>query len=237
MGLGSLPKELCEVEEAARAVTHSLALLQQHSTYSSQNLNLQSYEWEPSGRTESLLGVPDIALPAWVERKWSSNVDPDQDFWQDVRVCNLSELETARTQGDWNKCAFYIDSGQMYIKFSYDPTDYTYRTHRLWYSPDVILAAAFEDTALGSQATGISQNFFPLVSGMAELELISTIRIRAAMNKQDNRPLISALDNRESYLGVKVAQWNDRFQHWTMGERGSRRGGKRRKILIGSPTI
>jgi hypothetical protein len=233
-GLGNLPKELCEVEEGARAVTHSLALLQQYSTYSSQNLNLRSYEWEPSARVESLLGVPDIALPAWVERKWKTNVDPSQDFWQDVRVCNLSELETNRTRGDWNKCAFYIDEGQMYIKFSYDPTDYTYRTHRLYYSPDVILAAAFEDTVLGSQATGISQNFFPLVSGMAELELISTIKIRAAMNKDDNKALVSALDGRQAYLGVKVSEWKDRFDHWTMGERGNRRGGRRRKILNGA---
>lgn len=235
MGLGNPPKELLEIEDLARAVTQTMAMLQQHSTFSSQNLNLTSYTWEPSGRTEALGAVPDIALPAWVERKWNSNADESQDFWQDVRVCNLSELETNRNRGDWNKCAFYIDGGQMYIKFSYDPTDYTYRTHRLWYSADVILAAAFEDTVLGSQTTGISQNFFPYVSALAELELIPTIMIRAAMNKDDNlKALGAALESRQTYLQGKVLVWNDRFKHWVSGERGSRRGGRRRLILNGA---
>lgn len=231
MGLGMPAKELVEIEDAARAVTQSLALLQEHSSYSSQNLNLIAYEWEPQARDEILSGVPDLAIPAWVERKWSSNSDTDQNFWQDVRVCNLAELESSRLRGEWNRCAFYIENGQMHIKFSYVPSDYTYRTHRLWYSPDVQLAQAFNDTALGSVVTGISANFFPLVSAMSELELISTIRIRAAMNKESNGPLVKALDQREVYLVGKVGQWKDRFQHKVYGERGNHKGSRRRTIL------
>lgn len=232
MGLGMPPKELIEIEDAARAVVQSLALLQQHANFSAQNLNIQSYEWEPDDRDESLAAVPNLALPAWVERKWNNNADSDRDFWPDVRVCNLAELESARIRGDWNKCAFYITGGVMRIKFSYVPTDFSPRTHRLWYSPNATLAEAFTDQALGAQSSGIPVNFFPLVSGMAELELISTVRIRAAMNKSDiYKNLLSALDKREIYLENKVGAWRDRFHHHIFAERGNRKGGRRRTIL------
>ena len=230
-GLGFPPKELVEIEDGARAVIHALSLLQQHVGFSSQNLNLNSYEWEPASRDEVLTGVPDLAIPAWVERQWTTNANSDQDFWQDVRVCNLAELESARVRGEWNRCAFYISEGQMRIKFSYVPTDYSERTHRLWYSPNVFLAEAFNDTALDALATSVPANFFPLVSGMAELELIPTMRIRAAMSKQENKDLVSALNSRESYLEKKTAVWSDRFWHHVYAERGNRKGGRRRNIL------
>lgn len=116
----------------------------------------------------------------------------------------------------------------MWITFSYDPRDYSYRTHRLWYSPDPTLAEAFNDTAMGMD---LSNNFFPLVSGMAELELIPTMRIRAAMDKNSSKELVSAWDKRADYLAVKVAEWTDRFKHFAYSERGNRRGGRRRTIL------
>lgn len=227
MGLGSPSKELIEIEEATRAVVHSLALLKQHSTLSSQNLNLQKYEWEPSSRSEILTGAQGIAIPAWVERKRSSNANPSQDVWVDVRVCNLAELESSRLRGE-TRCAFHVEEGQMWITFSYDPLDYSYRTHRLWYSPDPVLAEAFNDSTAGLD---LSPNFFPLISGMAELELISTMRIRAAANKSSSKELVDAWDKREIYLGAKVGQWTDRFQHFAHGERGNRKGGRRRTIL------
>jgi hypothetical protein len=229
MGLGMPSKELVEVEDAARAVIHSLALLQQHATYSPQNLNLIPYDWEPSARSEAITGIPDVTfLPAWVQRKWSSNTNPSQDYWVDVRVCNLAELESARLRGEWNRCAFNIQNGQMFITFSYDPRDYSYRQHRLWYSPDVALVETFNDTVAGM---GFNQNFFPLISGMAELELIPTMRIRAAALKEPNKELISAWDKREEYLAVKMEEWKDRFKHFVYGERGNRKGGRRRSIL------
>lgn len=227
MGLGNPAKEFAEVEDCAKAVIHSLALLNQHASFSSQNLSLKPYEWEPSSRSELLTGVSDIAIPAWVERKWSSNVDPNQDYWADVRVCNLAELETSRLRGE-SRCAFHIEDGQMWISFSYNPSDYSYRTHRLWYSPDVQLAAAFNDSALG---LSLSPNFFPMVSSMAELEMIPTMQIRMASMKEPNEILMKAWDKRATYLEAKVSVWNDRFKHFVLGERGNRKGGRRRTIL------
>lgn len=227
MGLGSPAKEFCEIEEAARAVIHSLALLNQHASFSSQNLSLKPYVWEPSSRSELVTGTADIAVPAWVERKWSSNQNPDQDDWIDVRVCNLAELESSRLRGE-SRCAFHVEDGQLWISFSYNPTDYSYRSHRLWYSPDIQLAEAFNDSALG---LNLSPNFFPLVSGMAELELIPTMQIRAASMKAPNEILMKAWDKRAEYLEAKVAVWNDRFKHFVSGERGNRKGGQRRSIL------
>jgi hypothetical protein len=228
IGLGTPPKEFCEVEEAARAVIHSIALLKQHSTLSAQNLNLIPYEWEPSARSEMLVGVPDLAIPAWVERKWSTNTNPSQDYWVDVRVCNLAELESSRLRGEWGRCTFHVNQGQLWITFSYAPTDYSFRTHRLWYSPDVQLAQAFNDSTAGLD---LSPNFFPLISAMAEMELLSTMRIRAASSKNSSKELVSAWDKREIYLGGKITEWTDRFKHFAQGERGNRKGGRRRTIL------
>lgn len=230
MGLGSPSKEFCEVEEAARAVIHSLALLKQHSTLSAQNLNLVKFEWQPQSRTEVLTPqIPNLAIPAWVERKWSSTTNPSQDYWVDVRVCNLAELESSRLRGEWGRCSFRIQDEQLWITFSYAPQDYSFRTHRIWYSPNVDLAAEFNSPAL--LGLNLSANFFPLVTGMAELELIPTMRIRAAMSKNSSKELVSAWDKREEYLASKVAEWTDRFKHFAYGERGNRKGGRRRTIL------
>jgi hypothetical protein len=232
MGLGMPPKELCEIEDAARAVTQSLALLKQHANFSSQNLDLRNYDWDPVDRDESLSAVTDLAVPAWVQRKWSSTANASQDYWVDVRVCNLAELESSRLRGEWGRCAFYIDQDNlvpdMRIAFSYNPTDYSFRTHRLWYSPNPAIATAFNDVALDLR---LLPQFFPLVSGMAELELIPTMRIRAAMDKNGNKDLVSAWDKRETYLESKVAIWTDRFKHFAYGERGNRKGSRRRTIL------
>lgn len=228
-GLGAPPKEFFEVEDGARAVIHSLALLQQHLNYSPQNLNLVPYEWTPAARSEAITGIPSTSfLPAWVQRQWDTNVDSSDDYWVDVRVCNLAELESSRLRGEWNRCAFHVNEGQMYITFSYNPTDWTQRTHRLWYSPDIALVEAFNDSAFNM---GLNANFFPLVSGMAELEMLSTMRIRMAMLKEPNKELIDAWGKREDYLMGKMAEWKDRFRHWNYGERGNRKGGRRRTIL------
>ena len=228
------PKELVEIEDAARAVTQSLALLKQHSSFSSQNLSLEKYEWSPASRDVSLAAVTDLAIPAWVERQYGNNVNADDNFWPNVQVCNLAELEGARIRGEWNKCAFYIDSGVMRIRFSYDPTDFTPTTHRLWYSPNVDIADAFNDTALEIGTT----NFFPYVSALAELELIPTMLIKIGLLKNDAyNALGPALENRQAYLQAKAAVWHDRFKHFTYGERGNRKGGRRRNILPRGLTI
>lgn len=228
-GLGSPSKDFFEVEDGVRAVIHSLALLKQHTTYSPQNLELAHYDWDPSSRSEAITGVPETSfLPAWVQRKWSNNVDSSQDHWTDVRVCNLAEVESARVRGEWNRCAFHVSEGQMFITFSYVPSDYSPSTHRLWYSPDARLVEAFNDVVFGPN---LNQNFFPLLSGMAELELIPTMQIRMASQKEPNEILMKAWDKRQVYLENKVSVWTDRFRHFAYGERGNRKGGRRRTIL------
>lgn len=228
-GIGFPAKELCETEDAARAVTHSLALAKQVTTFSSQNLDFRKYEWTPASRDESLLGAPDISVPAWAERQISVGTD---DYWKFVPTCNLATLEEARTRGEF-RCAFYVENGQLRIRFSYNPQDLAYPGHRLYYDPNPWLAETFNDTALDSQSTALPANFFPMISGMAELELIPTMRIRAAMNTENpaSEQLIAAWVAREQYLVGKVALWRDRFQHFAYGSRGERRGVRRRNVL------
>lgn len=238
IGLGMPSKELCEIEDSARAVTHALALLKQHSNFSAQNLDLKVYEWSPADRDVSLQAITDMAIPAWVERKLTTNTNSDDDYWAYVPICDMADLEDARLRGEF-RCSFYIDdeANAMRVKFSYNPDNLIYKTHRLWYSPNVTIAEEFNAVLLDTQNTGLLENFFPMVSGMAELELIPTMRIRAAMNKDPNTLLISAWDKREAYLTGKVAVWKDRFNHYVFGERGSRRGRRRRNILPRGITI
>lgn len=226
-GIGFPAKEFCEIEDAARAVTHSLAFAKQVTTFSSQNLDFRKYEWSPSSRDESLLGASDISVPAWVERQISTD-----DFWKFVPTCNLATLEESRTRGEF-RCAFDVEQGQLRIRFSYDPRDLAYPSHRLYYDPNPWLAETLNDTALDSQATGLPANFYPMISGMAELELIPTMRIRAAMNTENpaSQQLVVAWTAREFYLQSKVAAWRDRFQHYAYGSRGARRGQRRRNVL------
>lgn len=228
MGLGDPPKELCEIEDAARAVIQSLALVKQVTSFSGQNLALRKYEWEPSSREESLVAAPDISVPAWVERQ----VGLDPDYWQYVPTCNLAVLEESRLTGA-PRCAFFTEDGQLMIRFSYDPSTLSYPTHRLWFDPSPWLAEMFDDTALDTQGSAIPSNFFPMISGMAELELLPTIMIRAAMNENGNKQLVAAWQARQTYLIGKVAAWRDRLNHFAYGSRGARRGRRRRPILAG----
>lgn len=229
-GLGFPDKQFLEVEDAARAVLHSLALLKQHSSFSNTNLEFKKYEWNPTGRDELLTGVPDICTPAWVERRWGSSANSVEDYWPFVPTCNLALLEEAKFRGQF-RCAFYIEDGQLHIRFNYNPTDYNYRTHRIWYSPEPWMPEVFNDPALDIQGTGIPSGFHPLVSGMAEIECISSMRIRAAMDREANRELIEAWNGREKYLMMKVSEWRGRFNWHVYGTRGARRGRRRRPIL------
>lgn len=229
-GLGFPPKEWLEVEDAARAVTQALQLTKQVTTFSSQNLDLRHYDWEPSSRDESLLGAPDISVPAWVERQISTNDD-----WRFVPTCNLADLEDARMRGEY-RCAFYVELGQLRIRFSYNSEDQAYQSHRLWYDPAPWLAESLNDLALDTQTTGIPSNFAPLISGMAEINCISTMKIRAAMNTENpaSAALIAAWDGREKLLLMIVGAmptWADRLKHFAYGARGERKGVRRRNVL------
>lgn len=231
-GLGFPPKNWLEVEDVARAVTQALQLTKQVTTFSNQNLDLRHYDWDPSSRDESLLGAPDISVPAWVERQISTSTD---DYWQFVPTCNLAVLEEARTRGEY-RCAFYVDQGQLRIRFSYKPEDQAYQSHRLWFDPAPWIAQTFNDIALDTSGTAIPANFAPLISGMAEINCISTMRIRAAMDKESppSTSLISAWNDREKLLMAVVGPiptWADRLNHFAHGARGARRGQRRRNVL------
>lgn len=236
MGLGiDTPKAYMEVEDVARAVQHSLGLAKQFSTFSSQNLNLRHYDWTPASRDESLLGAPDIAVPAWVERQADDSID----YWQFVPTCNLATLEEARMRGEF-RCAFYVENAQLRIKFSYPwaLATPTYTQHRLWYDPNPLDVETFNDLALDAQATALPANLAPMISGMAELEMLSTMMIRGAMaNPPASKELIAAWGHREQYLTGKVALWKDRFNHFVFGSRGARRGFRRRSILARTRSI
>lgn len=231
-GLGFPDKSILEVEDAARAVTQALQLTKQVTVFSGQNLDFRKYEWSPASRDESLLGVPDISVPAWVERQIAIGTD---DYWDFVPTCNLAVLEDARLRGDF-RCAFYTEQGQLRIRFSYDPSILSYPAHRLYFDPTPWIAETFNDLALDTQGTAIPANFAPLISGMAEINCISTMRIRAEMNK-DNPPsvgLLKAWDAREKLLLMTVGPmptWADRLKHFAYGSRGARRGRRRRPIL------
>lgn len=224
------PKEYAEVEDAARAVVNASALIKQTTGFSSQNLNFKHARLTPNARDVSLQAVAaDIAIPAWVERRLGETRTSD-DFWSYVRVCNLSELEDARQRGA-ARCAFYVEDETLRVKFSYDPEG---EEHRLWYSPETWVATMLTGTVTG--VSTIPGQFWPLVTGLAQLILIPQMRIRAAMDKQNppNRVLLDAWDKMEVTLVALVGavpNWADRLRHYAHGTRGGSRGRRRRPIL------
>ncbi len=231
-GLGYLDKPLLETDDLARAVIHSLGLVKQSTDFSSQNLALQSYPFTPSGRDTTLSGAADLAVPAWLERQIGT--EPD-DYWRMVQVVSLNGLESARIRGE-SRCAFYATGGMIHVKLSYNPSDFGYSQHRLWYSANPFLASTLTDIALDAQVTAIPANFWPLISGLAELEVIPTILINLAQAKEKNPELADALKERQGYLAVKIGNvpnWGDRLSHWVNGARGQS-GGRRRRILNGA---
>lgn len=227
--LGFPDKTVLEVEDTCRAVVHSLALLEQHSTYSPLNLALNHIDFIPQTRDFALDNAVGIVVPAWVERQWVNSPTPF-DYWHYVPVCNLADLESSRLRGQ-DRCSFYVEDGQMRIKLSYQPLENLLWTYRLWYTVSPFGVEALNDTALDAQLTSIPQNFFPLVSGMAELEVIPTMMIRAAQLPEPNKALMEAWQARQVYLTAKVAEWSERFKMWAYGNRGARRGRRRRTIL------
>lgn len=227
--LGFPDKTVLEVQDAVRAVVHSLALLEQHSTYSQLNLALNHLTFTPQERDFALDDAPGIIIPAWVERQWYNSPQPF-DFWHYVPVCNLADLESSRLRG-LDRCSFYAENGQMRIRLSYPAYDNQLWTYRLWYTGSPFGADTLNDTALDSALTTIPASFFPLVSGLAELEVIPTMMIRAAMLPDFNEALVNAWKVRQQYLVVKVAEWRDRYMQYAYGNRGARRGRRRRPIL------
>lgn len=231
-GLGYLDKPLLETDDLARAVIHSLGLVKQSTDFSSQNLALQSYPFSPSGRDTTLSGAADLSVPAWLERQIGTE---PHESWQMVPVVSLSALEPARNRGE-TRCAFYATNGMIHVRLSYFPSDYSYPSYRLWYSSNPILASTLSDIALDAQVTALPANFWPMISGMAELEVIPTILIHLAQLKEKNPELADALKERQGYLAVKIGNvpnWGDRMSHWVNGARGQS-GGRRRRILNGA---
>lgn len=228
-GLGFPSKQYCEIEDAARAVVHASALVKQTTGFSSQNLNFKSTVLRPTARDIAVAGVGDIAVPAWIERRLSA-VNSTDDSWSHIRVCNLSELESARQTGA-ARCAFYVEDEQLHVKFSYDPDG---EDHRLWYSPQTWIATTLNSSIMGSATT--PSQFFPLITGLAQLILIPQMRVRAAMDKENpaGKDLVSAWDKMEQSIALLVGpvpNWADRLKHYAYSARGGSRGRRRRPVL------
>lgn len=226
-GLGFPPPEYAATEDAARAVVQASALVKQVTGFSSQNLNFKQVVIQPNARDVVVSGVGDIAVPAWIERHLGGAAD---DNWKRVDGCNLSEIENARLRSA-ARCAFYVEDEQLHVRFSYDPEG---EDHRLWYSPQTWIATTLNAPIMGTSTT--PSEFWPLITGLAQLILIPSMRIRAAMDKQNppSKELISAWGKMEETLVALVGpvpNWADRLRHYAHSARGGSHGRRRRPVL------
>lgn len=208
---------------------HASALVKQTTGFSSQNLNFKSTILRPTTRDVIVAGVGDIAIPAWIERR-SGEVNTTDDFWSYIRVCNLSELEDSRQRAA-ARCAFYVEDEQLHVKFSYEPNG---EDHRLWYSPQSWVATTLNSSIMGSSTT--PSEFWPLITSLAQLILIPSMRVRAEMDKKNppSKGLISAWDKMEESLALlvgPVSNWADRLKHYAHSSRGGSKGRRRRPVL------
>lgn len=230
--VGNPPKDFCTMEDALRCLMHSLAYGQQSVFQSAQNLNLTSAEFIPQDRTWPLDNAGDMSIPLWMER--FSGTSP-YETWFYIPAVNKSSIESSYIRGE-QKCAFFTQDQQFYVTFSYNPQLYVgdQQRHRVWYSPNVLLPQVTADTALDSSVTSIPENLAPYFICKAGLRLLALMQTKAAMLKEPPTVLMKAWESLALSMENDAVQWSPLFNQFVFGERGSRRGRRRRPILYGS---
>lgn len=225
-GLGFPPEEYLSVEDAYRAVTNSLAFYLQILAQSNQNQVIRHVTFTPTSRdvVVNQQGVPGSS-PAWVERQ-VGNI-PNETF-EFVPTCNLNALEDARLRGE-ARCAFYSEQNQLHIRFSYNPQNLSYRTHRLWFDPSPQLANALNDPH------GMPANFYPMVSARAIARCVPLMLIKSAQLQEDgkevNKQLIAGWEMAANVANTEMKDFENRYKRHVFESKGSERGRMRRNVL------
>lgn len=218
--LGYPPSFWLEAEDVARACVKSLAFFDISLTQSNQNQVIAKKEFTPASREVSLTDVRGV--PLWVERK--EGTEPNE-VWVYVPAANLATVEEARERGE-ARVAFFAENNQLKVRFSYNPSDYGNRPHRLRYDPDPNLEYTPET------AIALPAKFYQMYSARAVLDALQMLEINAA-NSEDKPTEAhyvawsrTATRQRE-ILDEMRPLWN---QH-RLGSRGGARGRNRRPVL------
>jgi hypothetical protein len=225
-GLGYPAEEYLSVLDAYRAVTNALCYYLQILAQSNQNQIIRHVNFTPASR-DVVMAQEDVpgSSPAWVERQ-IGNV-PNETFIY-VPTCNLNALEDARERGEM-RCAFYSEQGQLHIRFSYNPQDYTYRTHRLWYDPAPQLANALNDPH------GMPANFYPMPVARAITRCVPVMLIKSAQLQEDGKEvspqLIAGWEAASNVANAEMKDFENRYKHYVFEAKGSERGRMRRNVL------
>ncbi|MBV9210667.1 MAG: hypothetical protein JOZ52_08565 [Acidobacteria bacterium] len=205
-GLGSPPEEWLPVEEALRAVQDVLALGQMELTQSNQNQSIRHKDFTPASRDKTLSDVEGV--PAWVERL--EGVSPNEKYIF-IPTTNLSLLDEARDRGE-ARCAFYSEDGILHVRFSYNPQDLTYQSHRLWYDPDPALVATLSDPM------GLPVTFRPYFAAQSRVTARTKMFVLAAnCEYKPDEMLIKAWMAAQAEDKETIRQWRPLWQQHRLG--------------------
>ena len=228
MGLGKPPVDWLDPEQITREVLRVTGLDTQILSQSSENQIIQNCVFTPSRREWTISNAISLGVPAWMEREvWSGQYAA----WQFIPLVNLAMVDDNYMRGVMS-CAIYGQSGQLKVRFSYNPQTLPYRRHRLWYDPAPQLAQTLTAADVGTLFNGIPEAYAPMLSGQAIENLIPLMMSQAAMSEQKpDESLIKAWGLLLAQIKVTNREWKDRYSHFCYGSRGAARSRRRRNIL------
>lgn len=220
--LGYPPKDMLEVEDAARAVRDRLALRGLHLSQSGERLNVSHKDFTPtSGQREKDLSGLVAGVPLWLERK--EGVEPNES-WPFVTATNLATLEEARERGE-ERCAFYKEGGKLKVRLSDTPDGST--IYRVRYSPSLL------DVQTLADALPVPEELAPFIAAEAGLDLIPGImrKLSADAENPPSRELIAAWGATASGLNRIASDWLPLWNQRRLRGPGSARSRNRRSVL------
>lgn len=116
---------------------------------SDENYLLKNYIFIPSRKDDDIVTAPGFAIPVLMEvRDANSTTDSD---WRGILTANASDIQDLCKDGT-RAVAFYGQSFQTMMRWSFDPVDDWAVEARLWYEPVATQPASLTDSPRLSQA-------------------------------------------------------------------------------------
>lgn len=118
---------------------------------SDENFLLKSHTFTPSRKDDDIVTAPGFSEPVLMEiRSAGSSSDSD---WQGIITANASDIQDLAQDGT-RAVAFYGNSSQPMMRWTFDPVDDYAVEARLWYEPTANQPASLADSPKLSQAFG-----------------------------------------------------------------------------------
>lgn len=220
--LGHPNREHLDPEDLTRAVFQTLALYGLDSAHSETSRRSKSALVNLNSRESMLYNVPDILLPAYLERKIGQQPTEEWDWLPHIR---RASLESTRRAGR-AFCSFTRLTEGWQVALSYDPTD---TEHRLWYYSDPIVPQTKDDPL------PLPPRFGFMFTARSVINAVPMMLMRAANLPEEQRLNSAQLQAIDAALAHADNQIREYEPLWNKEKRGdlNARGRNRRPLVWG----